>query len=104
MFRESFLLDFFHAKVKSSHCSKELIFAICSIGSLLSEETNKREISLNFYALSKKLCFHKYDKPSITLLQSFLILGLYDIYNGKNESGWILADIAMRIGYPLDYS
>lgn len=101
IFREAFLLDFFHAKINSSYCSKELIFAICSFGCLLSDDPSRKNVSFQFYQKAKELCFCNYQKPSISLLQSFLLLGLYDIYNGRNDSGWLLSGIAMRMGYSI---
>ncbi|GMM33028.1 Tea1 protein [Saccharomycopsis crataegensis] len=103
IFREAFLLDFYHAKPNSSYCSKELVFAICSIGSLLSENPNIAAKSMDYYEQARAWCFAKYNKPSITLLQSLLVLGLYDIYNGRNDSGWILTGIGMRIGYNIGF-
>lgn len=101
VFREAFLLDFLHAKNNSSYCSTELIFSICAFGCLLSEDEDKKQISNNFNEKAKQLCFNNYSKPSISLLQSFLLLGLYDIYNGKNDSGWILSGMGMRMGYSI---
>ena len=101
IFREAFLLDFFHAKINSSYCSKELIFAICSFGCLLTDDPLKKSISSQFFQKARELCFHNYYKPSISLLQSFLLLGLYEIYNGRNDSGWFLSGIAMRMGYSI---
>lgn len=103
IFREAFLLDFFHAKDNSSYCSKELIYAICAFGVLISDDTNKKQKSLDFFEKSRTLCFQNYFKPSICLLQCFLLLGLYDIYNGKNDSGWILSGIAIRMGYSIGF-
>ncbi|KAG0683824.1 hypothetical protein C6P40_005301 [Pichia californica] len=101
IFREAFLLDFFHAKKSSAYCSKELIFSVCAFGSLFSEESEKRLISIEFYEKAKALAFQNYFKPSISLLQTFLLLGLYDIYNGRNDSGWMLSGMAIRIGYSI---
>lgn len=101
IFREAFLLDFFHSKDNSPYCSIELIYAICAFGVLMSDNIEKQQKSLEFYDKSRSLCFRNYFKPSICLLQCFLLLGLYDIYNGKNDSGWILSGIAMRMGYSI---
>lgn len=101
LFREAFLLDFFHAKPNSSYCSKALVFAICAMGSLFSNNPKIKEMSPRFYENSRSLCFQQYNKPSIALLQSFLLLGLYDVYNGRNDSGWILSGIAMRLVYVM---
>lgn len=102
VFREVFLLDFFHVKQDSSYCSPELVFAICSFGSLLAEEEeNPKSISLYFYEKAKELCFRHYSKPSISTLQAFLLLGLYDIYSGHNDGGWALIGMGIRMGYSI---
>ncbi|KAG7845116.1 hypothetical protein KL941_002961 [Ogataea angusta] len=103
LYREAFLLDFFHPKIDFSYCSKELVFAICSIGSLLSENEQIRQKSKTFYDRARQSLLNKFDHPTITSLQSFLILGLYDIYNGRNNGGWMLTGTGLRMGFNLGF-
>lgn len=115
--RETFLIDFYHPRTnkKQSYCSIELVYSICAIGSLLSDENLKtsndnsntlitnENISENYYNAAKHLLFQNIDNPSITTLQSFLLLGLYDMYRGKNNSCWLLSGIGLRIGFDIGF-
>lgn len=103
LYKEAFLVDFFHAKKNSAYCCKSLIFAICAMGSLLSENSDIVKMSNHFYEQSKHLCMNRNNRPSISLLQSFMLLGMYDIYNGRNDSGWILTGMGMRIGFIIGF-
>ncbi|GME86801.1 hypothetical protein B5S29_g594 [[Candida] boidinii] len=106
MFREPFLVDFFHPKPSKSYysyCSKELVFAICALGSLFSSDPEIYSKSIKFYQKGRELLLSKLNEPSITALQSFLLLGLYDIYNGRNNCGWMLSGNAIRMGFNLGF-
>ncbi|GMF98167.1 binding protein [[Candida] boidinii] len=106
MFREPFLVDFFHPKPSKSYysyCSKELVFAICALGSLFSSDPEIYSKSIKFYQKGREILLSKLNEPSITALQSFLLLGLYDIYNGRNNCGWMLSGNAIRMGFNLGF-
>lgn len=102
--REAFLLDFFHPREKDvshSYCSVELVYAICALGCSLSSNISSR--SLSFYNMSRSILMQSLGHPSLASMQSFILLGLYDIYNGRNNSGWILTGIGLRMGLNLGF-
>lgn len=101
--REAFLLDLFHPKknVDSSFCSIELLYAVCALGASLSDTT--RAEADGFYQKARASLLGDLSHPSIPLLQGFLLLGLYDIYNGRNNSGWMLTGIGLRMGFNLGF-
>ncbi|KAH3670381.1 hypothetical protein OGAPHI_000896 [Ogataea philodendri] len=103
LYREAFLLDFFHPKKDFSYCSKELVLSICSIGALLSSNDKIKEKSLMFYDEARESLLKKLNHPTLTSLQSFLLLGLYDIYSGRNNGGWMLSGSGLRMGYNLGF-
>jgi hypothetical protein len=102
--RETFLIEFYHPREDKTeiYCSIELIYAICAIGSMILE--NDLKISNKFYYYSKKLLFKNLNKPSITSIQSFLLLSIYDLlYKGNNKSSWLLSGIGLRIGFNIGF-
>lgn len=100
--RETFLIDFHHPKplTQSSYCTKELVYAICAIGSLHDSNFNQSD---SYYNMAKNRLFLNLNSSSMPSLQAFILLGLYDIYQGKNDSGWILTGIGFRIGFNLGF-
>jgi len=103
VFREAFLLDFFNPGSSGVYSSKELVYAICAIGSLVSESDEIRSLSPQFYKGAIELLTKKLDSPSISSLQAYLLLGLYDIYNGRNNSGWMLTGDGLRVGFGIGF-
>lgn len=103
IFREAFLLDFFNPKSSGVYASNELIYAICAIGSLVSEDPQLRSLAPGFYRRSHELLVQNLDSPSISSFQAFLLLGLFDVYNGRNNSGWMLTGDGLRMGYGIGF-
>ncbi|CAX43045.1 Ty1 enhancer activator, putative [Candida dubliniensis CD36] len=103
IFREAFLIDFFNPKKNMLYCSKILILSICSLGAKMSTDETIYNRSKEFYQESKYLLLNSLHQPSITSLQSFMLLAFYDICNGQNSSGWMLSGCAMRMGYDLGF-
>ena len=104
--REAFLLDFFHPKeddMCSSYCSKELVYAVAAIGASVSANDEISGQSYNFYRMALSGLLIDFEHPSIPAMQAFDLLGLYDIYNGRNNSGWILTGMGLRMGFNLGY-
>lgn len=103
LFREAFLIDFFNPKAESSYCSVQLVYSICALGSRMSDDENIYNRSSGFYKKAKNLLLNKLDEPSITSMQSFLLLSFYDICNGNNSSGWMLSGNGIRMGFDLGF-
>lgn len=103
VFREAFLLDFFNPKSNGVYSSAELVNAICAIGALISPDLSIRERSDQFYTDSREALMNLTDSPTICSLQSYLLLGLYDVYNGRINRGWILSGDAFRMGLGIGF-
>lgn len=108
--RESFLTDFYNSKddikVFVTYCGEELIYALCCMGSVQTNNENTlndptKKNSDHFYHLSRDIIFEKLRKDSyssIVMIQSLLTLSLYDLGRGNNSSAWLLSGIAIRLG------
>ncbi|CUM50728.1 unnamed protein product [Debaryomyces tyrocola] len=103
IFREAFLIDFFDPKPDSLYCSRNLVLSICALGSRMSDDDKIYSRSIEFYNEARISLLSQLDHPSITSLQSFLLLAFYDICDGSNSSGWMLSGNAMRMGFDLGF-
>lgn len=100
--RETFLVDFHHPKGEDqpSYCTKELVYAICAIGSMHDSSFPQSD---SYYNIAKGRLFMNLNCASMPSLQAFILLGLYDVYCGRNDSGWILTGIGLRMGFNLGF-
>lgn len=103
VFREAFLIDFFHPKPHTLYCSPVLVLSICALGARMSEVDSIYNKSISFYNEARSLLLSSLEHPSITSVQSFLLLAFYDICNGNNSTGWMLSGNAMRMGFDLGF-
>ncbi|CAK9439132.1 uncharacterized protein LODBEIA_P33560 [Lodderomyces beijingensis] len=103
IFREAFLFDFFNPTLTSMYCSKVLVLSICALGSRMSLDEKIYKKSKDFYKDAKSLLLNSISQPSITSLQSFMLLAFFDICNGSNSSGWMLSGNAMRMGFDIGF-
>ncbi|RLV90250.1 hypothetical protein JA1_004697 [Spathaspora sp. JA1] len=103
IFREAFLNDFVNPKPTSLYCSQKLILSICALGARMSDDDRIYNKSKQYYLDAKTLLLNQLGQPSITSLQSFMLLAFYDICSGLNSSGWMLSGNAMRMGFDLGF-
>lgn len=101
--REAFLIDFFNPKPNSLYCLLVLVYSICALGSRMSDVDTIYSRSISYYNEARSFLLSNLDHPSITSVQSFLLLAFYDICNGDNSTGWMLLGDAMRMGYDLGF-
>lgn len=103
VFREAFLLDFFDPNSPGVYSSTELVYAICCVGATMADDAAHRNLAGKFYRIAREMLMASLDFPSIGLLQAYMLLGLYDIYNGNINTGWMLTGDAIRMGYGMGF-
>ncbi|KAF7584923.1 putative uncharacterized transcriptional regulatory protein [Clavispora lusitaniae] len=103
VFREAFFIDFFNPKPNSLYCSSVLVYSICALGSRMSDVDTIYFRSISYYNEARSFLLSNLEHPSITSVQSFLLLAFYDICNGNNSTGWMLSGDAMRMGFDLGF-
>lgn len=103
VFREAFLLDFFHPKPNSLYCLPVLVLSICALGARMSDVDSVYLKAILYYNEARSCLLSSFEHPSITSVQSFLLLAFYDICNGHNSTGWMLLGNAIRMGYDLGF-
>lgn len=103
VFREAFLIDFFNPKPNSLYCLSVLVFSICALGARMCDVDTIYSRSITYYNEARSSLLSSLEHPSITSVQSFLLLAFYDICNGNNSTGWMLSGNAMRMGFDLGF-
>lgn len=103
VFREAFLLDFFHPKPNSLYCLPVLVLSICALGARMSDVDSIYLKAISYYNEARSCLLSSFEHPSITSVQSFLLLAFYDICNGHNSTGWMLLGNAIRMGFDLGF-
>lgn len=103
VFREAFLGDFLSPKPSSLYCLLVLVLSICALGARMSDIDTIYSRSISYYNEAKSSLLSSLEHPSITAVQSFLLLAFYDICNGNNSTGWMLLGNAMRMGFDLGF-
>lgn len=103
VFREAFLIDFFNPKPDSLYCLPVLVLSICALGARMCDVDTIYSRSLTYYNEARSSLLSSLEHPSITSVQSFLLLAFYDICNGNNSTGWMLSGNAMRMGFDLGF-
>lgn len=103
VFREAFLIDFFNPKPNSLYCLPVLVLSICALGARMCDVDTIYSRSITYYNEARSSLLSSLEHPSITSVQSFLLLAFYDICNGNNSTGWMLSGNAMRMGFDLGF-
>lgn len=103
VFREAFLVDFFDPQPNSLYCLLVLVLSICALGARMSDVDTIYLRSISYYNEARSSLLSSLEHPSITSVQSFLLLAFYDICNANNSTGWMLLGNAMRMGFDLGF-
>ncbi|CCE65824.1 hypothetical protein TPHA_0N00440 [Tetrapisispora phaffii CBS 4417] len=107
--RESFLYGFFMEDNddygESYYCSKELVYAMCAIGSRLSKKLEHK--SEYYYEQCKtsllKAVFDEHSVAKITTVQALFCLAFYELGKGNNQLAWYFSGLAVRVGYDMGF-
>jgi Fungal specific transcription factor domain len=92
LYREYFLRDY--KAGNGPYYSDILFYAIASIGALISNNDEIRDLSDIFYTRAERLLYGgALDTPNITTIQALLLLGQRDVGRGKATKGWLLTGL-----------
>lgn len=69
-----------------------LVYALCSIGALMSPDPEIRAEAASFAEYAEVLLkLDKLNAPSTTVVQAFLVLAAYSFGSGRLTKGWVLS-------------
>jgi hypothetical protein len=100
LYREYFLRDFDAGE--GPYYSDLLMYAICAMGALASEEIALRELSDVFLNRAQQLLYGSaLESPNLTTLQALILLGHREIGHGKMSKGWLFSGMAFRLAHEM---
>lgn len=100
LYREYFLRDFDAGA--GPYYSDLLLYAICALGALASEEIAPRELSDIFFNRAQQLLYGSaLESPNLTTLQALILLGHREIGHGKTSKGWLFSGMAFRLAHEM---
>ncbi|KAJ3570217.1 hypothetical protein NPX13_g5804 [Xylaria arbuscula] len=99
VYREYFLRDY--SNRGGPYYSDMLLYSICAVGALISENKSHRALSAVFAKHAQSLLFESLELPELTTLQSLIILGQYEIGQGRSSKGWLLCGLACRLTHEM---
>lgn len=100
LYREYFLRDYDAGK--GLYYSDLLMYAICAMGALASEETAMRELGDIFFNMAQELLYGSaLESPNLTTLQALILLGHREIGYGKTSKGWLFSGMAFRLAHEM---
>lgn len=100
LYREWFLRDFDSGV--GPYYSDLLMYAICALGALASEESTLRDLSGVFFNRAQELLYGgALESPNLTTLQALILLGHREIGIGKASKGWLFSGMAFRLAHEM---
>ncbi len=100
LYREYFLRDYDAGA--GPYYSDLLLYAICAMGALASEEVAARELSDIFFNRAQQLLYSSaLESPNLTTLQALILLGHREIGHGKTSKGWLFSGMAFRLAHEM---
>ncbi|KAI9745261.1 MAG: hypothetical protein M1818_001540 [Claussenomyces sp. TS43310] len=100
LYREYFLRDYNAGG--GPYYSDLLLYAICALGALASDDTSVQGLSDMFANRAQELLYNSaLESPNLTTLQALLLLGHRDIGRGKRSKGWLFTGLAFRLVHEM---
>lgn len=100
LYREYFLRDYDAGA--GPYYSDLLLYAICAMGALASEEIASRELSDIFFGRAQQLLYGSaLESPNLSTLQALILLGHREIGHGKTSKGWLFSGMAFRLAHEM---
>lgn len=96
----------FMRRLKAGQVPPVLILSVCAISARFSTHPAVRTEPQflrgeNWAVAARDIALKRYDKPNITILLSYLILGLHAFGTCQGGSSWMFGGMAQRMGYAL---
>lgn len=100
LYREWFLRDFDAGS--GPYYSDLLMYVICALGALASEEVAMQDLSGVFLNRAQELLYGgALEFPNLTTLQALILLGHREIGFGKASKGWLFSGMAFRLAHEM---
>lgn len=99
VYREFFLRDYDIGR--GPYYSDLLLFSICAMGALATDNPKDRALSPVFAAQADALINPSLDSPDLTVLQALVLLGQLDVSHCRASRGWVRCGMAFRLAHEM---
>ncbi|KAL5614170.1 hypothetical protein BROUX41_000008 [Berkeleyomyces rouxiae] len=99
IYREYFIRDYDAGSGR--HYSDVLLYAICALGALASDDPMAAAISQVYASQSQALLLKSLDEPDICMLQALILLGYREIGHNNPSKGWLFCGMAFRLVHEM---
>ena len=92
IYREAFLSDYFDHRHGGKYWSCPLVYSLCALGAVHSEQASVRLQSRIFARCAREIIItDEFSRSSITTMQALLCLGFHELGQGNASQGWLYA-------------
>ncbi len=89
IYREAFLREHLGDRRQCKYWSPSLLLSICAVGALMTGDDATREMSERYYNAAESIAIVSgWGHPSITTVQAYSCLAVYEIGRGNLSKGW----------------
>lgn len=99
IYREYFLRDYDSGG--GPYYSDALMYAICAMGAIISPSLSTRQLASELARTAGSMVFNSLDLPDLTILQSLVVLGHFEIGQGRSSKGWLFCGMACRLTHEM---
>ncbi|KAH7323076.1 fungal-specific transcription factor domain-containing protein [Stachybotrys elegans] len=99
IYREYFLRDY--AAGGGPYYSDVLMYSICAVAALISDDASIRSLACEFSNVAGCMIYNSLELPDLTILQSLIVLGHYEIGRGRSSKGWLFCGMAFRLTHEM---
>jgi hypothetical protein len=99
--REHFLREYSSGVESGEHYAPLLLYAICSLGALMSANQNIKSLASLFAAAAEEEISSKFWKPHITTSQAMLLFAVFEAGRGGFAKAWTYSGLdrySLRLG------
>lgn len=90
--RDAFWLDFYSTPKCGESCSQGLLYAICALGSLMSQDPNIKELADLFsHAAEQAVTASPFWIPEIATSQAMLLCAIFETGKGQFSKAWMFS-------------
>lgn len=99
VYREYFLRDLDAGG--GPYYSDTLMYSICAVGALISPDPPTRQLASAFANAAGSMVYKSLELPDLTILQSLVVLGHFEIGQGRSSKGWLFCGMACRLTHEM---
>jgi hypothetical protein len=99
---DAFMSDYMSGSPFGEDCSTALLYIVCALGALMSQDKNIQELASVFSSSAQDLIFSKsFWIPHLSKSQAMLLCSVYEIGKGNASKSWMYSGLFTLMRSPL---